>query len=41
VLHEANGVCVHSSVEEGIGVRFGVEGNHVVELFTGADKSDG
>jgi len=39
-LHEANGVCVHGSVEEGIGVGFRVEGNHVVDLLARANEAD-
>ena len=40
VLHEADGVCVHGSVEKRIRVGFGVEGNHVVNLFAGADEAN-
>src|SRR5712692_43528 len=41
MLHEANVVCVHGSVEEGISVGIGVEGNHVVDLLAGAHEADG
>src|SRR5207245_8215091 len=41
MLHEANGVFVHGSVEEGIGVRFSVERHHVVDLLAGADEAYG
>src|SRR5712664_2377440 len=41
VLHEANGVCVHGSVKEGICVRLGVERNHIVDLLSSADETNG
>ncbi len=40
VLHEANGVCVHGLVEEGIGVRFRVKGNQVIDLLAGAHEAN-
>src|SRR5258707_10595879 len=39
-LHEANVMLIHELVEEGSRVRFGVEGNHIVNLFAGADEAD-
>ncbi len=41
VLHEADVVCVHESVEERVDVGFGVEGHEVVDLFAGAHEADG
>jgi hypothetical protein len=40
VFHETNVVCVHESVEKGIDVGFGVEGDQVVDLFAGAHEAD-
>src|SRR5215831_1354899 len=40
VLHETNVVFVHDLVEKGIRVRFGVEGNQIVDLLAGADKAN-
>ena len=39
-LHEADVVIVHSLVEKGGSVGFGIERDHVIELFAGAHKTD-
>ena len=39
-LHEADVMLVHELIEKGSRVRFGVEGNHIVNLFAGADEAD-
>src|SRR5215472_6027995 len=39
-LHEANVVSVHDSVEERIGVGFGVERHKIIDLFAGTNKPD-
>ena len=41
MFHEVLIVGIHGLVEQRIGVGLGVEGNEVVDLFAGADKTDG
>ena len=41
VVHEANVVWVHGLVEERVDVGFGVERNQIVDLFAGADETNG